>query len=61
MKISDERSATLYRAISEPIMQMRIQYSKAHPLPAEELDAELFKLERRIWREVVKALNLERT
>lgn len=60
MKISDKRASALYEAIREPVMTMRLSYTKARPISADELDARLFKLEQEIWREVRKALNLSR-
>jgi len=59
MKISEERKSKLYDAISEPIMQLRIDLQRYGSLNSELLDSKLFKVEADIWREVHKILNLE--
>ena len=59
MRLSEARASKLYDAIYEPIMDLRLSYTKAKPLKADELDDELFRLQHNIWRAVHSALNLE--
>jgi len=59
MKLSKARQSELYDTIASPIMDLRLQYIKGAPLTAEELDAQLCRLETQIWHRVHKALNLE--
>lgn len=62
MRMSERRSGALYGAISGPIMSLRIRLSQADvggaPLNAKQVDAELFRLESAIWREVKNALGI---
>lgn len=59
MKMSETRRSELYRAISDPIMELRLKYYRKHRVNADELDKELFELEQRVWRKVHDVLNLE--
>jgi len=59
MKLSEARQNELYDAIARPVMDLRLQYAKGAPLTAEELDAQLYRLETQIWHRVHKALNLD--
>lgn len=62
MRMSERRSCALYGAISGPIMSLRIRLRQADvggaPLNAKQVDAELFRLESAIWREVKNALGI---
>ncbi len=59
MKISDKRQRNLYAAISGNIIDLRIEISRADKSGGKvDVDEKLFQLERSIWREVVKALNI---
>ena len=55
MRLSRKKSDALYDAIREPIIKMRIKASKDQQF---DIDYALFELERCIWREVTRALNL---
>ena len=65
MRLSENNKNRLYGAISEPIMQQRINLKmtvnkiKTETVKAEEVDAMLFKLERKIWREVAEVLKVK--
>ena len=60
MKISENKKAAAYEAISDPITALRISSKlgnrKIDPL---ELDVELFKLEIEIWKRLKLALNID--
>ena len=58
MKISEKRFIKLYRAISGPIMDLRVKQSMVDVI---DIDKELFMLENRIYEEVKEALNLTKT
>jgi len=55
MKISEKRFTELYRAISNPIMELRVKHKMGD---VTDIDEELFVLENRIYKEVKEALNL---
>lgn len=59
MKMSETRRSELYRAISDPIMELRLTYYRKRRVNADELDKELFELEQKVWRKVHDVLNLE--
>ena len=59
MRLSEKKSAELYNAIVDPIMDRRVDVSRFGSPSGEELDAMLFKLAREIWAKVHKALNLD--
>ena len=59
MKMSDKKIQRVYNAISENIVNLRIQNSSG--LSIEEMDEKLFKLQSKIWKDVVQALNLTNT
>ena len=65
MNISSKRQAALYDAIHEPIIKKRIEVQKAkNELGVKatvKIDQMLFVLEKDIWKEVAKALNLSDT
>lgn len=58
MRLSEKRSSALYDAIREPVMDLRLEYTKSQPINADELDLKLFRLEQRIWQGVCKELRL---
>jgi hypothetical protein len=62
MKLSEKKRTELYKAISEPIFQTRIGISRMGPgdKKLEQVDEKLFKLEQEIWKEVTKALGIQR-
>lgn len=62
MNLSEKKRSALYEAISEPIMQKRIAVAQSEAVlgkkNARDIDDLLYKLERDIWAEVRKALNI---
>jgi len=58
MKISEKRFTELYRAIINPIMELRVKQKMGD---VTDIDEELFVLENRIYKEVKEALNLTKT
>ena len=59
MNISEKKRSELYTAIHEPIMQKRIAAKKIYQIQYNnKLDDMLYELEREIWIEVRKALNI---
>ena len=62
MKISDQQVTALYAAISEPIMDLRLEYYRSSARmrsDAQDLDKRLFELQSEIWGPVKFALNIE--
>lgn len=59
MRLSDKRKSALYSAISDAIMDQRLEYCKAAMPTADELDSQLFHLERKIWQNVKAVLKLD--
>ena len=59
MKVSEERQTAAYRAISDPIIEMRLKWYRENRFNKKELDEELFDLERTIWDGICQALNIE--
>lgn len=60
MRISDKRKSALYEAISEPVMNLRIELAQAGLIDTEDgLDNNLFQLSLEQWREVCKALDID--
>ena len=60
MRLSEKKRSALYEAINEPVMQKRIAAQKL-PISYDDrqlVDELLYKLEREIWAEVRKALNI---
>lgn len=57
MRISQERSNSLYDSVREPIMDLRIALAKSND---KDLDLELFKLELAIWKGIKNALGLDK-
>jgi hypothetical protein len=62
MKISQKKKTELYKAFSEPIMQVRIQVAQMGPGDEKlmKIDEKLFKLEQEIWSEITKTLGIEK-
>jgi len=58
MIISEKRHAKLYKAISDPIMDLRIKNNAGFTI--EKMDKKLFDLEIEIHKQIVKALDLHR-
>ena len=58
MKISEKRHTKLYRAISNPITDLRVKHTMGE---VEDLDLELFALQNRIHKEIKEALELTKT
>jgi hypothetical protein len=58
MKISKKRNKKLYRAIINPIMDLRVKNARGL---VKDFDEELFVLENRIYKEIKEALNLIET
>ena len=58
MKASEKTRSALYEAISEPIMKSRIDIGMNGSPSSEQMDNILYSLEREIWAEVRKALNI---
>jgi len=56
MKISEKRKSELYKAISDPIIGLRIKHCIDGS--TEDLDKDLFELEKIIWKDVIKTLNI---
>lgn len=57
MNISEKRHEKLYKAVSNPIMSLRVKSGMGN---VKDLDEELFVLENRIYKEIKEALNLTR-
>ena len=58
MRISDERKAELFKAISDEITAMRLVYYRDHP-DKETLDEDLFRLDVDIWSKIKKVLDIK--
>ena len=62
MNISEKNRSKLYEAISEPIMRKRIAIKNSEGViglkNAKDIDDLMYRLEREIWVEVRKALNI---
>lgn len=62
MRISEKSRQAVYRAIHEPIMNKRIAIKQSENVlgakNAGDIDDILYKLERDIWAEIRKALNI---
>ena len=54
MRLSEKKQTEIYRAISDPIMDARIEYAKT-----KKGDDLMFNLQNEIWRRVHAALNLK--
>ena len=65
MDISEQRKAALYKAISDPIMKRRISAAMSKDAlgasNAKKLDEVFYKLEREIWTDVKKVLEISDT
>ncbi len=66
MRMSEEKRAEFYRAISDPVMDERLKINRPalakrgpHLIDSDEIDKMLFDLESAIWRNVHKTLKLE--
>ena len=62
--MSEKRRTALYKAIMDPIMDLRVTNSiasRGQPLTSEEIDKGLYDMENRIWRRVCAALELAGT
>lgn len=57
MKISEKKKTELYKAIHEPIMQLRIRQNAGFSI--EQMDEKLYALNNEIWKEVIKTLNID--
>jgi len=57
MKVSEQRQKELYRAISDPIMDMRIKYYR-NEINAKQVDDDLYRLEQKIAKQVWGALGI---
>jgi hypothetical protein len=62
MQLSDKKRMELYKALSEPIMQVRIQVARMGPGDEKliEIDDKLFRLEQEIWSSVTKVLGIKK-
>jgi hypothetical protein len=62
MQLSDKKRTELYKAFSEPIMQVRIQVARMGPGDEKliEIDDKLCKLEQEIWSSVTKVLGISK-
>lgn len=60
MRLSSKRQTELYTAISEQVMDVRIQLQNNPEMREQEkLDSELFYMTNRIWADVKTALNIK--
>lgn len=59
MKMSEARRRELYRAISDPIMDLRVKFYRASDMAADRIDVAVSNLEPEIWRRVCLALNVD--
>ena len=60
MKMSEKKRQAVYDAISSSIMDLRIELNKSDSaIGVLSIDAELFKLELRIWKKVKDELNVD--
>ena len=60
MIISAKRHDKLYKAISDPIMDLRVINTKNRLMTVEEMDQKLFNLEMEIYRKIRDALDLHK-
>ncbi len=60
MKMSSEKKAALYSAVSAPIVDLRFTVRKTitKMVEREAIDTLLFQLEQQLWRKIKVALNL---
>lgn len=58
MRLSDKRKSALYSALSDPIMELRVDANR-EGMTREQLDRRLFTLEQHIWRRIKRALDME--
>lgn len=60
MKMSEKKRQEVYSAISDSIMDLRIELNKeGSAIKPLSIDSDLFKLEIKIWKKVKRALNIE--
>jgi hypothetical protein len=60
MKVSEKKKQATYSAISDSIMDLRIKtQQEGKMIDPLELDADLFRLELKIWKRVKTALTIE--
>lgn len=55
MKMSEKKRSKVYAAISDPVVELRLNLMKDRPVT----DEQLYRLELEIWRRVHEALKLE--
>ena len=62
MQLSEKKRTELYKAFSEPILQVRIQVVRMGPGDEKllEVDEKLFKLEQEVWKNIAEVLKIER-
>ena len=58
MRVSDERKTKLYKAISDPLMRLRINVATGQ-LNQKQVDEALFRLETILYNDVKKTLNIK--
>ncbi len=60
MRLSDKRRSALYAAISDPIMDVRVEIQgNKWDTPQYEIDGALFRATLDIHKRIIEALNLE--
>ena len=60
MKISQKKRSELYKAIADPIMDLRLKNQHGSANDRRKMDDHLFNLEREIYDKIKNVLNLSR-
>jgi hypothetical protein len=62
MKLSQKKQTELYKAVSEPIFQVRVQVGRMGPGDEKlmKVDEKLFKLELEIWKNIAQVMKIDR-
>lgn len=62
MKISEKKKSALYKAIYEPIMELRVEIGMAvkdgKPISTEGLDELLYRIPEQVWNDQKRVLNI---
>lgn len=60
MRVSEKKKSELYKALSEPIFQLRVYINNQNKPVKEDIDNKLFRLELDIWDSIAKVLGIEK-
>jgi hypothetical protein len=58
MKLSEDKKAALYKAVSDPIMDLRVE-NQTNTILKDDMDLKLFHLNNRIHLKVMEVLNIK--